>query len=159
MLDLVCDKKIRGTIVATEVFKINKDDRVKVIYGTNNSEHLGVQSTYKRLGNYSIYAAKMGIKTFACEPEMLNLSLLYENIFLNNIEHLCTPIPFALHDKTMLEIFYLKDLSKSDALHSIGEKSYLLENPEDSTKSIDAFTITLDDLVKIYALPNPTKLK
>ncbi len=55
VLDLVCDKQIRGTITATEVFKINKDDRVRVIYGTNNPEHLGVQSTYKRLGNYSIY--------------------------------------------------------------------------------------------------------
>ncbi len=111
------------------------------------------------VGNYSIYASKKGIKSFACEPEVLNLSLLFENIFLNNIEHLCTPIPLALHDKTMVEKFYLKDVSRGDALHSIGRKSYLLENPDNSTKTIDTLTIKLDDLIENYNLPYPTKLK
>jgi len=111
------------------------------------------------VGNYSIYASKKGIRSFACEPEILNLSLLYENIFLNNIESLCTPVPFAIHDKTLVEKFYLKDISKGDALHSIGQKSYLLENPESSTKTIDTFTITLDELINSYKLPYPTKLK
>lgn len=111
------------------------------------------------VGNYSIYASKKGIKSFACEPEILNLSLLFENIFLNNIEHLCTPVPLALHDKTMVEKFYLKDVSKGDALHSIGRKSYLLENPDASTKTINTLTITLDELVENYNLPYPTKLK
>lgn len=111
------------------------------------------------VGNYSIYASKNGIRSFACEPEILNLSLLFENIFLNNIEELCTPIPLALHDKTMVEKFYLKDISKGDALHSIGRKSYLLENPSASTKAIDTFTIKLDELIETYHLPFPTKLK
>lgn len=111
------------------------------------------------VGNYSIYASKKGIISFACEPEILNLSLLYENIFLNNIEGLCTPIPLAIHDKTMVEKFYLKDISKGDALHSIGEKSYLLQNPENSTKTINTLTITLDTLIEQYNLPYPTKLK
>lgn len=111
------------------------------------------------VGNYSIYASKKGIKSFACEAEILNLSLLFENIFLNNIENLCTPISLALHDKTMVEKFYLKDISKGDALHSIGRKSYLLENPAASTKTIDTLTIKLDELIEIYHLPYPTKLK
>lgn len=111
------------------------------------------------VGNYSIYASKKGIKSFACEPEILNLSLLFENIFLNNIEHLCTPVPLALHDKTMVEKFYLKDVSRGDALHSIGRKSYLLENPDASTKTINTLTITLDKLIENYNLPYPTRLK
>jgi len=111
------------------------------------------------VGNYSIYASKKGIKSFACEPEILNLSLLYENIFLNNLEHLCVPMPLALHDQTAVEKFYLKDLSKGDALHSIGQKSYLLENPNSSTKVVNTFTIKLDELIETYSLPYPTKLK
>ncbi|QKF83313.1 FkbM family methyltransferase [Halarcobacter ebronensis] len=111
------------------------------------------------VGNYSIYAAKKSIRSFAFEPEILNLSLLYENIFLNNVEKLCTPVPFAVHDETALEKFYLKDISKGDALHSIGNKSYLLENPDLSTKVIDTFTMSLDDLIKNYNIPSPTKLK
>ena len=53
-LDLVCNGKICGKIQATEVFKINKQDRIQTIYGTQNLEHPGVKDTNKRLGNYAI---------------------------------------------------------------------------------------------------------
>ncbi|MEA3513709.1 MAG: sulfate adenylyltransferase [Campylobacterota bacterium] len=53
-LILVCDKQICGEIIVDEIFKINKDERVQKIYGTNNPEHPGVQETYKRLGELSI---------------------------------------------------------------------------------------------------------
>ena len=53
-VDLVCDGKICGKIICDDVFSIDKDKRVKQIYGTNNPEHLGVKDTYKRLGNYAI---------------------------------------------------------------------------------------------------------
>jgi len=53
-LDLYNDGKICGYIIASSVFKINKDERIKNIYGTNDPEHPGVKSTYKRLGNYAI---------------------------------------------------------------------------------------------------------
>ena len=43
-----------GQITVDEVFKIDKDERIKTIYATNNPEHPGVQSTYKRLGNYAV---------------------------------------------------------------------------------------------------------
>ena len=54
ILDLYCDKKWCGTIRAKEVFEIDKDARIKQIYGTSNPEHPGVRSTYKRLGRYAI---------------------------------------------------------------------------------------------------------
>lgn len=54
ILNLICDDVICGTITTNEVFPIDKDARIKLIYGTNNPEHVGVKDTYKRLGNYSI---------------------------------------------------------------------------------------------------------
>ncbi len=54
-VDLVCEGQICGSIKNAKTFKIDKDERVKQIYGTNNPEHPGVQDTYRRLGNYSIY--------------------------------------------------------------------------------------------------------
>ncbi|MEA1915183.1 MAG: sulfate adenylyltransferase [Campylobacterota bacterium] len=54
VLDLVCEQKIIGTIVTDETFKIDIQERIKSIYGTNNPEHPGVQSTTTRLGNYAI---------------------------------------------------------------------------------------------------------
>jgi len=53
-LDLVCDGKICGYIIANEVFPIDKDQRIKLIYGTNNPEHKGVRNTYKRLGDFAV---------------------------------------------------------------------------------------------------------
>jgi len=53
-LNLICNDKKYGTITVDEIFKIDKDQRVKKIYGTNNPEHLGVKDTYKRLGSLAI---------------------------------------------------------------------------------------------------------
>ncbi len=53
-LTLVCDGKICGTLMCDEVFKIDKDERVKLIYGTNNPLHPGVVNTYQRLGHYAV---------------------------------------------------------------------------------------------------------
>lgn len=54
VLDFVCDGNICGTIKAKEVFDVDKDARIKLIYGTNNPEHIGVKDTYRRLGEYAI---------------------------------------------------------------------------------------------------------
>lgn len=54
VFDLVCEKKIVGQITCEDSFKIDIDERIKNIYATNNPEHPGVRSTYKRLGNYAI---------------------------------------------------------------------------------------------------------
>ncbi len=53
-LDLVCAGQICGTIITSDVFKINKEERIKTIYGTQNREHPGVKDTDKRLGHYAI---------------------------------------------------------------------------------------------------------
>jgi len=53
-IDLICDDGICGYIIMQSVFKIDKTERIQVIYGTTNPEHPGVRDTYKRLGNYAI---------------------------------------------------------------------------------------------------------
>lgn len=53
-LILFCEGKEYGTLCVEEVFPIDKDERVRKIYGTNNPEHPGVKDTYRRLGNYAV---------------------------------------------------------------------------------------------------------
>jgi sulfate adenylyltransferase len=53
-IELVCDKKTVGILTYDNHFSIDKDHRVKLIYGTNDSDHLGVKETYTGLGNYSV---------------------------------------------------------------------------------------------------------
>ena len=112
------------------------------------------------VGSYSLYAAKRGVRVFAFEPEFMNLQLLYENIFLNKVQDLCTPVPIGLGESTSLDLLYLKDgVSKGDALHGIGRKSHHLRGPSASTLSLQVLTARLDDLIEIFQLPRPTKLK
>lgn len=111
------------------------------------------------VGNYSLYAARRGIKVLAFEPEYNNLALLYENVFLNRLQEECMPIPVALGDETKIDIFYLKSVSKGDALHSIGRKSYLLGDPSSVTCALDTLVARLDDLIPVFGLPKPTKIK
>jgi len=111
------------------------------------------------VGCYSVYAAGRGIKTMAFEPELNNVQLLYENVFLNGLQERCIPIPIALGDQTGMDVFYIKSISKGDALHSIGRKSYLLHEPSALTDQMDTLVMKLDDAVKTFGLPQPTRLK
>jgi sulfate adenylyltransferase len=54
ILKLFCNDKEVGYIIVEEIFPINKDERVKQIYGTNSAEHEGASDTAKRLGNLAI---------------------------------------------------------------------------------------------------------
>ncbi len=51
---LMCQGEEIGKLKMSEVFPINKDERIRLIYGTNNQENQGVRDTYRRLGNYAI---------------------------------------------------------------------------------------------------------
>lgn len=53
-LTLVCEGKICGILTCEDVFQIDKDERVRLIYGTNNPSHPGVVNTYQRLGKFAV---------------------------------------------------------------------------------------------------------
>ena len=53
-LDLFSNEEPVGSICVEEVFEIDKTERLKQIYGTDNLSHPGVQSTAERLGPYAI---------------------------------------------------------------------------------------------------------
>lgn len=111
------------------------------------------------VGCYSLYAAQRGIKTLAFEPELNNVQILYDNLFMNGLQEKCTPIPIALGGQTGMDVFYIKSISKGDALHSIGRKSYLLQDPSTLTDQLDTLVMTLDDVIEVFDLPKPTRLK
>ncbi|MDF1878719.1 sulfate adenylyltransferase [Sulfurimonas sp. SAG-AH-194-C20] len=51
---LLCGGEEFATLHVEETFQINPHDRVKHIYGTDDSTHPGVQATMKRLGSWAI---------------------------------------------------------------------------------------------------------
>lgn len=53
-ITILCENEFFATLVVNEIFKIDKNERVKHIYGTDDLSHPGVLSTLKRLGSYAI---------------------------------------------------------------------------------------------------------
>lgn len=112
------------------------------------------------VGNFAIYAASKGVETYAVEAELLNASLLYENVFLNNLQDMCIVLPYCLGNENKMDVFYLKDISKGDALHSMGKPSHMLsEEAQKTIKTMLAPTFKLDDLIDILNLKKPTHIK
>ncbi|RUM56482.1 MAG: sulfate adenylyltransferase [Nautilia sp.] len=54
IVDLYCENKKVGEIKTEEVFKIDKNQRIKLIYGSNDINNPNIARTFKRLGNYAI---------------------------------------------------------------------------------------------------------
>ena len=58
VLDLITpDCEVIGTLSVEETFPIDKKERLRQIYGTDDLTHPGVASTHKRLGNYAVSGA------------------------------------------------------------------------------------------------------
>ncbi len=111
------------------------------------------------VGNYSIYAAATKkVKVFAFEPEINNLQLLYANIYKNKLFNYCVPVPFGCGNTTGLVEFYVRDFSKGDAMHNFGRKAVYLEEQGHSFIQ-QAFSMRIDELIKVFNLPMPTKVK
>jgi len=51
---ILCDGSEFATLTIEETFKINPNDRVKHIYGTDDLSHPGVKATLKRLGSWAV---------------------------------------------------------------------------------------------------------
>jgi FkbM family methyltransferase len=73
------------------------------------------------MGQYSLYAAKRGIRVHAFEPESQNFALLCRNIALNKLGDLITPWPVALTDKEGLDTFHVTSLVAGGSCNSFGE--------------------------------------
>ncbi len=54
VIALVCEGQHVGTITVDDIYPIDKRERVRQIYGTDDPSHPGISDTYKRLGDYAV---------------------------------------------------------------------------------------------------------
>ena len=112
------------------------------------------------VGNFALYSAYKDIQTYAFEAELLNVSLMYESVFLNGLQNKCIILPYCLSKQSQMDTFFLKDVSKGDALHSAGKPSHMLgDEALKRLKTMPIPTFALDDLVKLLKLPQPAYIK
>lgn len=73
------------------------------------------------MGQYSLLAAKRGIRVHAFEPESQNFALLCRNIAINKFDAILMPWPLALSDVTGLDHFYVQQLLPGNSCNSFGD--------------------------------------
>lgn len=112
------------------------------------------------VGLYSIYAGKKhGIRTFSFEPSVFNLELLGRNIHLNNASEKVTIAPFALTDKTGVNIMRHADTAWGGALSSFGATFDANGDDFNSRVEYSTYGFSADDLVSQKLIPQPNHIK
>ena len=130
---ILFDKKPFATLVVDEVFKINKNNRVKQIYGTDDLSHPGVASTMSRLGslaiagdykliNPSVNKNKQLIKNAKKRVHAKHTTALVMSINPLHRAHERL-IRQSLENTDLLVIFLLKSKSENNLSYSIRKKS------------------------------------
>jgi FkbM family methyltransferase len=110
------------------------------------------------VGIYTIPAAINAKHVYACELDFLNIGILKENIYLNNLNHKITILPFPALSNNKISKIYYRNFSKGDALQSINRKTLLNTNLEKSYSST-SLGFSLDYIFKKFKLKYPTKVK
>jgi FkbM family methyltransferase len=114
------------------------------------------------VGLYSVYAAAIrNCKVMSFEPSFLNLELLFRNVQTNNLQDKITIIPLSLSNENQIENLYMQE---GDNIWGGAHNSSGSNKSQDGTvmlnfKVSSQLALSLDTLVDIFQLPNPSHVK
>ncbi|WP_321777692.1 sulfate adenylyltransferase [Sulfurimonas sp.] len=139
-LEILFNQEPFATLIVEEVFKIDKSERIKQIYGTDDTSHPGVMTTLNRLGSLAVSG----------EYILLNKPLNTNQEIINNAKHridakhttaivmAANPlhraherlIRQALENTDLLVIFLLRSYTESNLSYDIRKESldYFISN-------------------------------
>jgi FkbM family methyltransferase len=113
-------------------------------------------------GSLSLLAARMHhgrVPIFAFEPAFDNFAALVRNVLVNDLGRVITPIHVALFDQTGIRPLHRSRLGAGSALHAVGEALDYARRPFTPAAVEPVLAFRLDDLVRSFALPAPTRIK
>ncbi len=99
-------------------------------------------------------------KIYAFEPLPTTFSMLFQNIMMNSLSHVITPINIALSDKMKVDDFILTSIDAGTSGHSI--KASTLEGEENDVavaNKLEVLTSTIDQLKKDYHINHINHIK
>ncbi|MDA3946272.1 MAG: sulfate adenylyltransferase [Helicobacteraceae bacterium] len=139
-LILVSDEQEVGHLTIEEIFEINPKERIRQIYGTDNLEHPGVKSTYKRLGKIAV-TGEFEIDLDPIMKHKLDIDAAKKRIGAQHVTAMmmgANPLHRAHErlirqalDKTdLIVIFLLKPFSSTDLQYDIRHETltYFVQN-------------------------------
>lgn len=111
------------------------------------------------VGTYSLYAASKGSKVYAFEPESQNYALLNQNVYLNNLSYKITALNIALSNQSKLGHLNMQNFMPGSALHNMDSNLDFNKKEFAPAFKQSVLSLTLDDLISLYALEVPNHLK
>jgi FkbM family methyltransferase len=99
-------------------------------------------------------------RVYAFEPLPTTFSMLFQNIIMNSLSHVITPVNIALSDKIEVVDFILTSIEAGTSGHSI--KSSMLERGKNDVvvaNKLEVFTSTIDQLMKDYHINHINHMK
>jgi len=114
------------------------------------------------VGTLALLAGKVhgaAVPTFAFEPSFSTFEALVRNVIANGLLGVVHPLQIALHDRTGIESLRYQDLRAGAALHAVGDAIDYLGRPFQPVASQPVLAVRLDDLVDMFGLPAPTRIK
>jgi FkbM family methyltransferase len=113
-------------------------------------------------GSLSLLAARIHqgrVPVYAFEPAFENYEALVRNVLVNECSAIITPLQVALFDETGIRPFFYHGFGAGSALHAVGEALDYARRPFAPVATQAVMAFRLDDLVRIFALPRPTRIK
>lgn len=111
------------------------------------------------VGLYALYAAKRrgACRVYAFEPAATNYARLSHNIVLNQLTNV-VPSSIAVAGRSGLDLLHVYDVDAGAALNSCGEPALHRSGDRVVLREL-VCAATLDDLVHVHGLPQPTLIK
>jgi sulfate adenylyltransferase len=132
-LDIICEGELFAILTTEETFRIDINERVKHIYGTDDLTHPGVMATLKRLGSWAV-SGKYILQNPEANRNIINIRNAKKNIAAKHTTALVMAanplhrgherlIRQALDSTDLLVIFLLKPYESANLSYELRESA------------------------------------
>ena len=111
------------------------------------------------IGQYSVVAAKQGLRVVAFEPESQNFAVLIRNIAMNQMHEKIVAYPFCIADASKVELLRLSSLTQGGSCHSFGTDMNYKGEVKGWAMVQGSVSFTVDQLVNEVGFSCPDHIK
>ena len=109
------------------------------------------------IGQYTVFAAKRGLKVLSFEPESQNFALLQRNIVLNSLENV-TAWPLCIDTGTKISVLHLSGLLPGGSCHAFDKNLNFAGEQRDFPCKQGSISVAMDTLADQLGLPDYIKI-
>lgn len=111
------------------------------------------------IGQYSVFAAYLGVRVFAFEPESQNFAVLMRNVAFNQMFDKIFAYPFCIGDECKIEMLRLSGMVSGGSCHSFGTDENFKGEKKQWAACQGSVSFTVDQLVTEVGMPVPHHIK